>query len=81
MLRSRAGADFHTTLSRRFLDALHQTEQLMGPSAEQARALERGIVELKAPRDLHLSPDESARAAQKMVELALADLVGEDSDK
>ncbi len=62
---------------RSFLDALHQTEQLMGPSAEQARALERGIVELKAPRDLHLSPEDSAEAARKMVERALADLVAE----
>lgn len=53
---------------------MRETEQLMGPSAEQARALERGIIELKAPRDVHLSQAASAEVARGMVDRALAEL-------
>ena len=50
----------------------------MGPSDEQARALERGINELKAPRGLQLSEADSAEVARGMVDRALADLAGQD---
>lgn len=52
--------------SRRFLNSLRETSELMGPAAEQADELEWGIATLR---------DEAEReTARVMVEGALADL-------